>query len=209
MFRPRPNKPASQTRRTRSPAVTGLRYTPAVTLIVCGNLEGLPMRRLAGLCVFVLLSSVACGSSTTGPSSISIVHSCGAGTFTGSMTATVGGQSFTATCLLAASSTNNIIAFGGTNVSASNPTNFDNITFAVTATGPGTFTLGPSGNNASLSIGDTQFFKAGATFGGSGSVTITALSATSASGTFSFSLVTVPASASTQTVTNGTFTITF
>jgi hypothetical protein len=166
------------------------------------------MRNLARLSLLVLVSSVGCGTSTTGPSS-STVHSCGAGSFQGSMTAAINGSSFTATCLLSVKATGGILAIGGTDVSQANLMTFRDITFAVAAAGVGTFTLGPSGNNASFGIGGSQLWEAGASFGGSGTVTITAFSSTAVSGTFSFNLVAGPGGSGTKTITNGSFSITF
>lgn len=170
---------------------------------------------LCGLSLVVVLASISCGNSTSGPSGGGIVQSCAGSGFSGTMTATINGQSFAATCLLLASSSNNIVALGGTDISANNKTTYQDISIAIVATAPGTYSLAslasglPNPNNASYSIGGSQQWLAGSGFGGTSSVTITTLTATSVSGTFSITFAAGPGGSGTKTLTNGAFNITF
>jgi len=159
--------------------------------------------------VWVGLAVASAGCQTATAPSGADVKSCGTGTFTGTLTATINGGAFVATCLTGASYANQIVAIGGTDVSASNLTTFQNLALAVVASGPGTYQLNPNGNNAAYSVGGTESWGAGGTFGGSGTVIITALSSTGASGTFAITMVAGPGGSGPATITSGTFSITF
>jgi hypothetical protein len=165
------------------------------------------------LCVLpLLIVTIACGSSPASPSAAN-VHSCSGGTASGTLTATINGASFAATCLDAVSFNGNILGLGGTNISSSNATTFINIAMAVQATGMGTFQIGQgTAANASMSKGGSQFWQAGGISTGTGMVTITSLSSTSAAGSFSFNMVPGPGASGgsgTISITNGSFNITF
>jgi hypothetical protein len=128
--------------------------------------------------MLALVGVSGCSSSnSTGPSG-NVVHECGGGNATGSMTATISGRSFEAQCLVTITYNGKIFDLAGTDVSQSNATNFQIVGFAVTASGPGTYTIdstmggGASGNNASYSIGGNQSWVSGAGFGGGGTVTL-------------------------------------
>jgi hypothetical protein len=166
------------------------------------------MRHWAKRCLLVLVSvAVGCGSTTPTPT---IVQSCGGGSSSGSMSASVNGSSFVATCLVSVSIVGGILAFGGTNISSSNAANYQDISMAIVATAPGTYQVtASSSNNAKLSIGGSQQWVAGVLQGGSGTVVIDTLTATGTSGTFSFNLVAGPGGSGTKTITNGKFNLTF
>jgi chorismate synthase len=166
------------------------------------------MRHLAKclLSLFVAFT-IGCGSTTPTPT---IVQSCGGGSSSGSMSATVNGSSFVATCLTSVSIVGGILAFGGTNISSSNASNYEDISMAIVAAAPGTYQVtATSSSNAKLSIGGSQQWVAGVLQGGSGTVVIDTLTATGASGTFSFNLVAGPGGSGTKTITNGKFNLTF
>jgi hypothetical protein len=120
----------------------------------------------------------------------------------------VDGASATATSITAGYA-NGILSIGGTD-SARNTT----LSFALTptASGAGTYTLGPlSAANAQILIGNPAAGWQAAVGIGSGTITINSLTSTTASGTFSFSLVAVPGSGATgtKTITEGAFNVTF
>ena len=175
------------------------------------------MRVVAGVCMLALVGVSGCSSSnsSTGPSG-SLVHSCGGGNASGTMSATISGKSFVATCLVTITFNGKLFDLGGTDVSASNASTFQDVTFVVSATGPGTYTIdsttiaqGASGNNAAYSIGGSQLWTSGAGAGGGGTVTFTTLTSSSAVGTFSINFVAGPGGSGTKTLTNGTFNVTF
>jgi len=177
------------------------------------------MRVVAGLCVLGLLGLSGCSSSnsnsSTGPSG-NVVHSCGGGNASGSMTATISGRSFEATCLVTLTFNGKLFDLGGTDVAQSNPNGFQDVTFVVSATGPGTYTIdsttiaqGASGNNAAYSIAGSQLWVSGAGSGGGGTITFTTLTSSSAAGTFSINFVAGPGGSGTKTLTNGKFNVTF
>lgn len=173
------------------------------------------MRVVAAVCMLALVGVSGCSSSnSTGPSG-NVVHECGGGNATGSMTATISGRSFEAQCLVTITYNGKIFDLAGTDVSQSNATNFQIVGFAVTASGPGTYTIdstmggGASGNNASYSIGGNQSWVSGAGFGGGGTVTLDKLTTTSASGSFSITFVASTGGSGTKTLTSGKFSITF
>jgi len=122
------------------------------------------------------------------------------------MSARIDGSNWTASAALAATLTNGILAVAGVDGS------LRTIGFAVTATAPGTVTIGPtsaaSGTLTEGSAGPT--WQAVANLG-SGTITITSLTATTASGSFSFNLVANAASGATgsKIITNGSFDLRF
>jgi hypothetical protein len=163
------------------------------------------------LCVLGLLATVtACGGGGGGSSSPTAPgNSGGSGTSsTSSMTFRVDGTASSASSVTG-NLANGILSVGGTDASRATT-----LSFAVTptATGVGTYTLGPlSGANALILIGNPAAgWQAGVGIG-SGTITINTLTSTSASGTFSFSLVAVAGSGATgtKTITEGTFNVTF
>jgi hypothetical protein len=159
----------------------------------------------------LLLTAAACGSSTTPSTGGSgVVSGCSGAHASGSMTAQINGTAWTAVCISASSFTGNVLSLGGSD-NATNATVAQIIAMATTATGPGTFPIGPlpitNGANGLLTI-NAQIWSASATQG-SGTITITTLNSTGTSGTFSFNLVAVPPATGTKTITNGTFNITF
>ena len=170
------------------------------------------MIRAVAIVLILVVAVSGCGSTT--PSG-TLVHSCGGGNASGSMSANISGTNFTATCLLTITSTAGIVSVGATNVSGNNATGFIDLTFAVVTTTTGTFSFAaspgaPNPNNAAVSIGGSQIWQAGAgTAGASGTVTITTLPANHVAGTFSFTMVAAPGATGTKTVSNGKFDITF
>jgi hypothetical protein len=166
------------------------------------------MRRIAlGLVTLVLFAG--CGKSSTSPSG-DTVHSCGTGTATGSVTASINGTSFTATCLEVATFANSIVSLGATNVVQNNLSSFIDLTFAVHTNAVGTFAIGGSSNNtAALSIGGSQLWSIDLVSGGSGSVTFTTLSASEIAGTFTLNLNASVNATGTKSVTNGKFDVKF
>lgn len=177
------------------------------------------MRIAAVVCMLALVGASGCSSSNssgdTGPSG-NLVHSCGGGNASGTMSATVSGKSFVATCFVTITFNGKLFSLGGTDVSQNNTTTFQDVTFAVSAAGPGTFAIdsttiaqGASGNNAAYSIGGSQLWVSGAGSGGGGTVTLTTLTSSSASGTFSINFVAGPGGSGTKTLTNGKFNVTF
>jgi hypothetical protein len=159
----------------------------------------------------MLLAAVACGSSTSPSTGTNgIVSGCSGGHASGSMTAQINGAAWTAVCISASSFTGNIVSFGGSD-NATNATVAQIISMGTTATGPGTFPIGPlpitNGANGLLAIG-AQVWSASAVQG-SGSITLTTLSSTGTSGTFSFNLLAIAPATGTKTITNGAFNITF
>jgi len=172
------------------------------------------MTRIA---LLILALSIAVSScSSTSPSGMAVA-SCAGGTATGTFTATVDGTNFVATCLLAASSANGIVALGATNIASGNASSYIDITFALqlngTSLGPYTFTgvtTPPNANNGQVNVGGSQFWNVGGiAAGSSGMVTFTTLTATRAVGKFSFTLTPSSGATGTKTVTNGSFDLTF
>jgi hypothetical protein len=136
------------------------------------------------------------GSSPTAPTTPS----------TSTVTFRVDGVATTATSVTAAV-VNGTLTIGGTD-----PSRNMTIGLAVTASGAGTYALGPlSPANAHLYVGNpVAGWQAGVGLG-SGTITVTSLTSTSASGTFSFSMIAVAGTGATGTksVTEGVFNVTF
>lgn len=163
------------------------------------------MRRLvlAGL----LLMAVGCGSDSDpmDPGDGGNPGNLPAGT----VTARIDGSTWTSTAPVAVAYAGGILAVGASN------TQLVTIGFAVAASAPGTYTIGPtSPTNALLTIGTANsqtWHASSAAQGSSGSITITSLSATGATGTFQFTMVPdgLSGSTGTKTITNGAFNLTF
>jgi hypothetical protein len=160
----------------------------------------------------LLLVTAACGSSgstTTGPTPVSVSSCAGGNGATGSISAQINGVAWAAVCVKAATFFNGIVSFAGSD-NLTNVANAEVIGIATQAAGPGTFPISLSnGTNAQLTIGATQLWQANAVLGGSGTITLTTLTATGTSGTFSFDLIAVPPGTGTKSITNGVFNLTF
>jgi hypothetical protein len=155
---------------------------------------------LAGL----VLAALGCGKDgdPTDPGDNTDPGNLAVGTFT----ARIDGQQWTAVAPVAVTYVGGILALGGSSQ------NFTTIAFAVIASAPGTYAVGPtSPTNALMTIGSTSGTWVARSTGGSGSVTITTLTSTSAGGTFQFSMVPDGNGSNTGTkaVTNGAFNVTF
>ena len=136
---------------------------------------------------------VACGSSsTTGP---------GAGN--GSITANIGGSSWTASVGVNAVHSANIISLGGGKINPS-----ESFAMAFVDAGVGTYTIGPlSPTNALFNQGAKGWVAS--PVGGSGTITVTALDAVHVAGTFTFTMVDNGGGGGTLAVTNGQFDVKF
>ncbi len=148
----------------------------------------------------LLLATAGCGSSAdvTGPTNVTLQH--------GSMSVKIDGQQWTATTGLSAGFSNGILAAAGVDGSATS------FAFGVAASGPGTYTIGPSSTlNAILTQGASSQAWSAVLTTGSGTLTINSLSATGASGTFSFTVAPNAQSGASgnRTLTEGRFDLTF
>jgi hypothetical protein len=165
--------------------------------------EVMTMRRLfmAG----IMLAALGCGGSDSDPMGPDDNGDPGS-LPVGSMTARIDGAQWSNSIAPAVAYTGSILA-----IAASNPS-LTTLGFAVIATAPGTYPIGPSEpTNALLTIGASGQTWHSSAGGGSGSITITTLTPGSAAGTFQFTMVADPASGSsgTRTITNGAFNVVF
>jgi len=155
------------------------------------------MRR--SMMTFLLLAAASgCGGSddVAGPGNVNLPQ--------GSMSARIDGSDWKASAALTAAYSGQILAVAGTDGS------FLTLGFAVAASAPGTYTIGPAQpTNALLTNGTTAASWVAVTTRGSGSITITSISATAATGTFTFNMIPDGNSGSTgnRSVTSGTFSV--
>jgi hypothetical protein len=160
-------------------------------------------RNYAVLTLLSALLTVACGGNTgspTAPTPTTTTPSTGA-----LLTFKVDGAATTATSVTAGYA-NGILSIGGTDSARSTT-----LSFALTPTTAGTYTLGPtSAANAQVLIGNPAAGWQAAVGIGSGTITVSSLTSTAASGTFSFTLVAAgPGATGTKTITEGAFNVTF
>ena len=155
--------------------------------------------------ILVIVTSGRCGgSSPTAPDG----GTTPPGQSTSSMSFRVDGTLITATSVTAGLSSG-ILSIGGGDTSRNTTLSF---ALTPTATGTGTYTLGPlSAANAMILIGNPAAGWQAAVGIGSGTITINSLTSTTASGTFSFVLAAVGGSGATgtRTITDGVFNVTF
>ena len=153
------------------------------------------MRLLTTALTLLVLTAAGCKSSdATGPSSTKPLPN-------GSMSAKFDGADWAATLSVRASNSGTIVGVAGTDLNQT-------LAFALAATAPGTYNIGPlSPANAELTTtGGVVYTAAGNV--GSGTITITSLTATAVAGTFTFNMVKSGGGA-TRSVTNGVFNIKF
>jgi len=156
----------------------------------------------------VSIALAGCGSSTSpSGSSSSSSSGCGAGSVNkGTLTATINGVSFTATCVTA-SFISPGLAIGATDGTQS-------VGVGAISTGPATLNMNNGGANGLVNLlptsGASWTANAG-TVGSSGTLTLTRLDSTGAAGTFSFTAIATAGTGATGTkvVTAGTFSVTF
>lgn len=153
------------------------------------------MRRAMMTCL-LLVTALGCGgsNSVTGPVSLP----------QGSMSARIDGSDWNASAALTASFSGQILGIAGTDGG------FTTLGFAVVASAPGTYAIGPGQpTNAILSTSANAGSWVASTVGGSGSITITSISATAAAGTFTFNMIPSPNSGTTgnRSVTSGSFSV--
>lgn len=123
----------------------------------------------------------------------------------GSMSARIDGDAWTANAILTVAYTGGILAFAGSDVTATT------IGLGFIPTGPGTYTIGASQpTNANLSFGSSGSWSASSATG-QGSVILTSFTANSAAGTFSFTAepVSTTGATGTKVVTEGVFDVVF
>ncbi len=149
------------------------------------------MRRLT-LALVLALASAACGSSSdsTGPNTNTVLPN-------GSMSAKIDGVQWTANATVRASSQNGIIGVAGTDAS------FQTLTFALAASGPGTYNIGVVNAANAEFVSAANAWSAAGNIGG-GTITITSLTATAVAGTFTFTLM---KGGTAKSVTDGKFNI--
>jgi hypothetical protein len=166
------------------------------------------MRALKTLAVMATLAAFGCGGgddddgNPTGPP--------GGGATNGSLTAQIGGTSWSATGTITVSRSNpNFIGLAGTGFAGNAA--YSLVVGIANATGPGTHNLNvfAGGDGSSLIVGSTTTGYGTAFTGGSGTLTITSLTSNRIVGTFSGTLPPSSGSAAPLVITNGTFNVTF
>lgn len=148
-----------------------------------------------------LVALAACGGDSGGPSNSN-----------GSMSATIGGTSWTASLTVQGSYNSNVLSFAGNGGSGANTYQINITLLNVTAPGTYNFNAGSIGNIALVTQPGPPVATWNASgLAGSGSVTITSISSSRAQGTFSFTGAASGGTAATGTkaVTNGQFDVRF
>jgi len=162
------------------------------------------MRTLRTLAVIATLSALGCGGgddNPTGPPA--------GGATNGSLTAQIGGASFSATGTITVNRQTNFIGLAAAGFAGGNA--YSLVIGIGNATGPGTHNLSltAGGDGSSLIVGTATTGYGTAFTGGSGSITITSLTANRIVGTFSGTLPPSSGSAAALVITNGSFDVTF
>jgi len=167
------------------------------------------MRALKTLAIIATLAAFGCGGgdddddgNPTGPP--------GGGATNGSLTAQIGGVTWSATGTITVSRSNpNFIGLAGSGFAGN--VAYSLVVGIANATGPGSHNLNvfAGGDGSSLIVGSTTTGYGTAFTGGSGTLTITSLTSNRIVGTFSGTLPPSSGSAAALVITNGTFDVTF